>query len=109
MGDGSQDVADALERLGRELEQSMQEASEKADAADRILEEMTLEEVLRRMEESGQGPESRETSEDGLRDAGGESEEEYVGKNEGKRYRDCRTGDHRTGGHRAGESASRRR
>ena len=83
LGDGSQDVADALERLGRELEQSMQEASEKTDAADRILEKMTLEEVLRRMEESGQGPESRETSEDGLRDAGGESEEEYVGKSEG--------------------------
>lgn len=51
LGEGGQDAADALKQFGLEMEERMREAEQEAAAADEILEEMTLEEVFRRLEE----------------------------------------------------------
>nr|WP_300849018.1 hypothetical protein [uncultured Acetatifactor sp.] len=51
LGDGRQNAARALEQFGRELEQGLEDAAGEAAAADELLEQMTLEEVMRRLEE----------------------------------------------------------
>ena len=59
LGDGRQNAARALEQFGRELEQSLEDAAGDAAAADELLEQMTLEEVMRRLEEQeGEGAEA---------------------------------------------------
>lgn len=56
LGEGRQNAAKALEQFGRELEQSLEDAAGDAAAADELLEQMTLEEVMRRLEEQeGEG------------------------------------------------------
>ena len=54
LGGGRQDAARQLEAFGRELEQEMQKAQESAFQTDGLLEQMTLEEVRRRIEEQTQ-------------------------------------------------------
>ena len=51
LGEGRQNAAKALEQFGRELEQGLEDAAGEAAAADELLEQMTLEEVMRRLEE----------------------------------------------------------
>ncbi len=59
LGEGRQNAAKALEQFGRELEQSLEDAAGDAAAADELLEQMTLEEVMRRLEEQeGEGAEA---------------------------------------------------
>lgn len=59
LGEGRQNAAKALEQFGRELEQGLEDAAGDAAAADELLEQMTLEEVMRRLEEQeGEGAES---------------------------------------------------
>ncbi len=50
MGGGGSETVEALEQFKIVLEQSMQDAEENAAQADALLEEMTLEEVRKRME-----------------------------------------------------------
>lgn len=52
---GGQEAARLLEQFQRELEQEMRNAAESAEAADALLEQMTLEEVMRRLEEQRSG------------------------------------------------------
>lgn len=69
LGDGRRDAANALEQFGLELEARMREAEQEAATADKILEEMTLEEVFRRLEEQRpeeHGLEEQELGEQGL-------------------------------------------
>lgn len=73
LGSGGQKGAEALSRLGRELEEGMRQAQEEAAAADALLEEMTLEEVKRRMEE-----EAREREEE-TQVQGGETQDQEGG------------------------------
>ena len=54
LGGGRQDAARQLEAFGRELEQGLEDAAGEAAAADELLEQMTLEEVRRRIEEQTQ-------------------------------------------------------
>ncbi|MDE7354891.1 MAG: stage III sporulation protein AF [Acetatifactor sp.] len=54
LGGGRQDAARQLEAFGRELEQELEKAQESAFQTDSLLEQMTLEEVRRRMEEQEQ-------------------------------------------------------
>lgn len=54
LGEGRQNAAKALEQFGRELEQGLEDAAGEAAAADELLEQMTLEEVMRRLEEQGE-------------------------------------------------------
>ena len=80
LGSGGQKGAEALTRLGRELEEGMRQAQEEAAAADALLEQMTLEEVNRRMEAQREG----ETQEAGgnAQDAGsGMQEKEWNAQN----------------------------
>ena len=59
LGDGRQNAARALEQFGQELEQGLEYAAGDAAAADELLEQMTLEEVMRRLEEQeGEGAEA---------------------------------------------------
>ena len=59
LGDGRQNAAKALEQFGQELEQGLEDAAGDAAAADELLEQMTLEEVMRRLEEQeGEGAEA---------------------------------------------------
>ena len=74
LGDGREDVLNALGQLGRELEQSMEEAGEDAAAADELLEKMTLEEIRKRLEE--QEKEQNAEERDGERQEGGEDGEQ---------------------------------
>ena len=56
LGEGRQNAAKALEQFGQELEQGLEDAAGDAAAADELLEQMTLEEVMRRLEEQeGEG------------------------------------------------------
>lgn len=68
LGDGRQNAARALEQFGRELEQGLEDAAGEAAAADELLEQMTLEEVMRRLEEQEgeDGPGRSFPVEDGL-------------------------------------------
>lgn len=50
-GKGGQEAADMLQQFRQELERGMEEAVESAAAADALLEQMTLEEIQRRLEE----------------------------------------------------------
>lgn len=50
-GVGGEDVRGQLENFRESLEQSMEEARQQAEETDALLEQMTLEEVRRRMEE----------------------------------------------------------
>lgn len=52
LGRGGQEAADILQQFKRELEQGMEDAAESAAAADALMEQMTLEEVQRRLEEA---------------------------------------------------------
>lgn len=54
LGEGRQNAARALEQFGRELEQGLEDAAGEAAAADGLLEQMTLEEVMRRLEQQGE-------------------------------------------------------
>ncbi len=54
LGRGGQEAAEILQQFRQELEQGMEEAVESAAAADDLLEQMTLEEVQRRMEEQAE-------------------------------------------------------
>lgn len=53
VGFGSSEVSGQLAGLQTSLEQGMEEAREQAERTDKMLEEMTLEEVRRRMAEQG--------------------------------------------------------
>lgn len=83
LGDGRQNAARALEQFGRELEQGLEDAAGEAAAADELLEQMTLEEVMRRLEEQGaqgqdgaqDGSSGQETVQEGRRDTGTPEEE----------------------------------
>ncbi len=50
LGGGGQEAAKILEQFGLDLEQSMKEAAENAAAVDAVLEQMTLEEIMRQLE-----------------------------------------------------------
>ena len=50
LGGGGQEAAKILEQFGLELEQSIKDAAENAAAADAVLEQMTLEEIMRQLE-----------------------------------------------------------
>lgn len=88
LGAGGEDAARALEQFKREMEQAVREAEENAAAADALLEQMTLEEVRRCVEEqrgtndaqpgegpAGNGGEADHAREGGSADAGGEESE----------------------------------
>lgn len=51
LGKGGQEAAQVLQEFRQELERGMEEAAESAAAADALLEQMTLEEIQRRLEE----------------------------------------------------------
>ena len=51
MGEGMEQTLEGLELFRVQLEQEMESAAQEAAAADELLEQMTLEEVRRRMEE----------------------------------------------------------
>ncbi len=53
---GGMKTAELLEQFEKELSTGMQEAEKNARDADRLLEQMTLEEVRRRKEEAGENP-----------------------------------------------------
>ncbi|MCI8431545.1 MAG: hypothetical protein HFI16_15045 [Lachnospiraceae bacterium] len=55
LGKGGQEAAEILEQFRKELELGMEEAMESAEAADALLEQMTLEEVQDRLEEPQDG------------------------------------------------------
>ena len=58
LGGGGQEAAELLRQFGADLEESMKAASENAAATDALLEQMTLEEVMRQLEmqqDLGQG------------------------------------------------------
>lgn len=55
LGGGGQEAKDMLERFRQELGQSMAEAEKKAAEADAVLEQMTLEELRKRLEEQAAG------------------------------------------------------
>lgn len=61
LGKGGQEAAQMLQEFRQELERGMEEATESAAAADALLEQMTLEEIQRRLEEQA----SQEEAEDG--------------------------------------------
>ena len=67
-GKGGEGAAQALEQFRSRLNESMESAEESAAAADNILEQMTREEVRRRMEaqqeESAEAPEGENSEED---------------------------------------------
>lgn len=67
LGGGRQDTARQLEAFGRELEQEFEKAQESASQTDSLLEQMTLEEVRRRMEE--QGMESGMSEDGGMKES----------------------------------------
>ncbi len=80
LGSGGQKGAEALTRLGRELEEGMRQAQEEAAAADALLEQMTLEEVNRRMEAQREG--EKQESGGNAQDAGsGMQEKEWNAQN----------------------------
>ena len=51
LGGGGQEAAELLRQFGLDLEESMRMATENAAETDAILEQMTLEEIMRQMEE----------------------------------------------------------
>lgn len=80
LGSGGQKGAEALTRLGRELEEGMRQAQEEAAAADALLEQMTLEEVNRRMEAQREG--EKQEAGGNAQDAGsGMQEKEWNAQN----------------------------
>ena len=87
LGSGGQKGAEALTRLGRELEEGMRQAQEEAAAADALLEQMTLEEVNRRMEaqREGEKQEAGGNAQDagsGMQEAGGNAQDAGSGMQE---------------------------
>lgn len=71
LGDGRQNAARALEQFGRELEQGLEDAAGEAAAADELLEQMTLEEVMRRLEEQeGEGAQGGSQGQEDIREDG---------------------------------------
>lgn len=68
LGRGGEEAAEILRQFKRELERGMEDAAESASAADALLEQMTLEEVQRRLEEAAQGGEA--DGESGMRQGG---------------------------------------
>lgn len=62
-GFGSSNLSGRLKDFQNGLEQSMEEARERAEKTDKMLEEMTLEEVRRRMEEQAVQNAERQASE----------------------------------------------
>lgn len=61
LGGGGGETVAALERFKADLQQSMQEAEVNAAQADALLEQMTLEEVRKRMEEQVEAEEQART------------------------------------------------
>ena len=57
LGGGGQQAADMLEQFKGELEENMADAERKAAEAEAVLEQMTLAELRRRLEEQENGPE----------------------------------------------------
>ena len=53
LGKGGGETAEVLRQFRQAMEEGMKDAEEKAAAADKLLEQMTLEELRRRMEEQG--------------------------------------------------------
>lgn len=97
LGDGREDALNALGQLGRELEQSMEEAGEDAAAADELLEKMTLEEIRKRLEEQekeqnaeARDGEGQEGGEDGEQGGKGRSGGQEGGEGQGVEGRDDR-------------------
>lgn len=87
LGSGGQKGAEALTRLGRELEEGMRQAQEEAAAADALLEQMTLEEVNRRTEaqREGETQEAGGNAQDagsGMQEAGGNAQDAGSGMQE---------------------------
>ena len=64
LGKGGQEAAQVLQQFRQELERGMEEAAESAATADALLEQMTLEEIQRRMEEQASREDGEENSED---------------------------------------------
>lgn len=87
LGGGGQEAADLLEQFKQELEQGMETARESAEEADEMLQQMTLEEVRRRMEEQenageGEKGEMEEEKSGVLEKQGGSAAEEKEEKEE---------------------------
>ena len=75
LGRGGQEASEILRQFRRELERGMEEAAESAEAADVLLEQMTLEEVQRHLEDS----QDSENRADGDGEAGGGSDTAEAG------------------------------
>ncbi|MCM1024899.1 MAG: hypothetical protein NC432_00550 [Roseburia sp.] len=74
LGDGAEKTAERLETFREELEQELERAAREAADADRTLENMTLEEILRRLEEQNPGAAGRSEEERGTERQSGEGE-----------------------------------
>ena len=72
LGGGGQEAKDMLERFRQELGQSMAEAEKKAAETDAVLEQMTLEELRKRLEEQAAEGQTAGGTEEMGEDAGGQ-------------------------------------
>ena len=79
LGRGGQEASEILRQFRRELERGMEEAAESAEAADVLLEQMTLEEVQRHLEDS----QDSENRADGDGEAGWGSDTAEAGTSQG--------------------------
>ena len=81
LGGGMEETARKLEQFRTQLEQEMQAVTREAAEADKLLENMTLEEIRRRVDEQQEGSEAEEgwngTEEEGTgqKDTGGQDAE----------------------------------
>ncbi len=76
LGGGGQEAKDMLEQFRQELGQSMADAQKKAEEADAVLEQMTLEELRKRLEEQSAEEQSAEEQSAG---GTGEMQEDVIG------------------------------
>lgn len=74
LGGGRREATEFLEEFRQEMERGMKEAEESAAAMDAVLEQMTLEEIRRSLEEKS-GEESPESEERETQNAGSENRE----------------------------------
>lgn len=74
-GVGGEDVRGQLESFRESLEQSMEEARQQAEETDALLEQMTLEEVRRRMEEQVAASETQDEQDVNLQTVFSEDEQ----------------------------------
>lgn len=64
LGEGMEQTLEGLELFRNQLEQEMEDVAREAEAADELLEQMTLEEVRKRLEEQNSPEEAPEEAED---------------------------------------------